>query len=157
MEKCGRCNQNTLVNVYRTDVFHTGWGCVSCGTAEEKTLTCIKCRKNEEGFIGTSQFASSANDFICQICSESDSTGVSRKIVSRLNDGRESDIAELDQKLKTARGHKREEIKQSIQAIRSESGAVRDMRQSLVQEMRNGNAENVRDINEYVKANSKYQ
>lgn len=33
---CSTCGQNALVHLERIDVYHTGFGCVNCGTAEKK-------------------------------------------------------------------------------------------------------------------------
>lgn len=51
----------------------------------------------------------------------------------------------------------REKARMSIEKIRNETGIIRDMRKSLVKEMKNKRVDNVRDITDFVKKHSKYQ
>lgn len=47
--------------------------------------------------------------------------------------------------------------REAIDKIRKESTAIRDMRKSLIKEMRNRRVDNVRDITEFVQKRSKYK
>lgn len=51
---------------------------------------------------------------------------------------------------------RRRDYKDMLRSIRSESKAVKDMRQALVKAHREGNAAEVRDIHDFIKGKEKY-
>ena len=70
---------------------------------------------------------------------------------------REHDLADLRREYKLANRYMKKKIEEAALKIRKESGAVRDMRQVLIKEVRKNNVENIKDIHERVSKNSKYQ
>lgn len=92
----------------------------------------------------------------CRKCNAKYSSGTHGS--SFVDDGRQEDIADLNQALsRTSSPQERVAIQQQINKIRSESSKIKSMRQELVKAMREGNAENVRDINEWVAKREDYR
>lgn len=77
-----------------------------------------------------------------------------------MRDGREHDLEKIRAEYYRTRDPRRrrelEDIGREIQRQRS-NGKIASMRESLIKEMRQGNAQNVKDINLYVKNRSDYQ
>lgn len=73
--------------------------------------------------------------------------------------GREADLASLRREWHQASPAQRREIERTAQVIQKEQmdNSKRSMRESLIREMRNGNAGNVRDIQEEARKKSKYR
>lgn len=74
-----------------------------------------------------------------------------------MSNDRKEDLAYLQQIYKTAPPKKRQEIRQAAHLITNESRKVREMRQELIKNIREGKSENVRDIHEYVVTHKEYQ
>jgi hypothetical protein len=75
-----------------------------------------------------------------------------------MNTGRSEDINQLYRQLYRETDSKRKrEIKDSIQIIKNESGAIRSMRESLIKAHRNNDVMEIKDIHDYIKNKSKYK
>lgn len=71
--------------------------------------------------------------------------------------GRTEDIKELYRMLERETNlDRRKSINYAINAIKSESGSIRSMREALVKAHRNGDREEIKDIHEFIKGKEKY-
>lgn len=79
-------------------------------------------------------------------------------IEGRSRDTRKHDLEELRLDFNSTRDPAlRRSIAETAQKIQRESHEIRSMRESLVKAHRRGEKENIKDIHEIVKNNSKYQ
>lgn len=90
----------------------------------------------------------------CKECINKDYDISSKAIV---DDGRKTDIQELLSARQNATASEKRRIDYQVSKIKNESSKVKSMRQELVRAMRSGNAENVREINEFVARRKDFQ
>lgn len=71
--------------------------------------------------------------------------------------GRSEDIKELYEMLqRESDPERRQSINHAINAIKSESGSIRSMREALIKAHRSGDREEIKDIHEFIKGKEKY-
>jgi len=72
-------------------------------------------------------------------------------------DTRQHDLNYLRKAWSNAKDHERRIIEKAGDKIRKESRAIKEMRQRLVMEHRQGNVENIKDIHDYIRDKQRYQ
>lgn len=74
-----------------------------------------------------------------------------------MNTGRTEDLQELYRLLeREPNAETRRNIRDTIQLVKGETGAIRSMREALVKAHRNGDTQEIKDIHDYIKGKQKY-
>ncbi len=71
-------------------------------------------------------------------------------------DTRQYDLNELRSAYNNADSFQKKLIERAGAKIRKETRAIKEMREALVREHRNGNTQNIKDIHEFIKNKRKY-
>lgn len=120
------------------------------------TITCDIC-KQEKSSHGFKSVWSTQEKRVITYCPDCSSGSFQQGVVG-IDDGRKQDILDITSKLQTTKDPKQKAyLQNTLIKIKNEPRKVREMRHELIKQMRQGNADNVQDINRWVEKRSDFR